>query len=120
MIARSPARRAREEAALRAEAAAAEAEWSEVIAESPRTSVWTVASLDQAVGEDGAALGDVLLLSQDLADPEAEVEHALVRDVLGGLSEEAVGRMSDAERVALKERLSAADISPSISTAVTN
>jgi hypothetical protein len=36
---KSPARQAREEAALRAEAAAASAEWSDVLADAPRTSV---------------------------------------------------------------------------------
>lgn len=117
-FAQSPGRRAREEAALRAEAAAAEAEWSEVVTESPRTSVWTVASLDQPIGEEGTALGDVIARSQELGDPEVELEHALVREMLAGLSEEAVERMSDAELVALQERLSAADISPSISAPV--
>lgn len=115
---RSPARRAREEASLRAEAAAAAAEWSDAATERPRTSVWSVASIDQPIGENGASLHDLLPAPDQDCDPAAQFERLAARDMLEGVTEEAVAAMDDAELAELRARLSAADLLPSTSRAI--
>lgn len=80
----SPERREREEAALRVEAAGAEAGWPDALADSPRASVWTVASIDQPIGGRGAVLHDVLSAPSTHDDPAEELEHKVVQELLGG------------------------------------
>lgn len=109
----SPQRRAREAAALRAEAAAAEAQWRDVLVDGPRTSVWTVASMDQPLGDSGAALHDVVAAQWDDADPAAQLERKDVLKHLDGLTEEAVATMDDSELSDIRARLIAADVVPS-------
>lgn len=115
----SPERRGREAAALLAETAAAEAEWCDVLVDGPRSSVWTVASMDQPLGEGGAALHDVVAGQRDEADPAAQLERKSVLELLDGLTEEAVAAMDDAELAPIRARLVAADMVPSTSQAVT-
>jgi hypothetical protein len=115
---RSSARRAREEAARRAEAAAAAAEWSDVTSAGPRTSVWSVASIDQPVGDGGGTLQDLLSPSESYGDPVVELERQVSRELLDGLTEEAVAAMDDVELAQLRTRLVAADVFPSTSRAV--
>lgn len=115
---RSEARRAREEAALRAEAAAAAAEWSDVLPDEPRLSVWSVASIDQPIGEGGGVLQDVLAAPDSDGDPAIELERTLTRGLLSGLTEEAVEQMGDTELAEVRARLAAFDVTPSTSRAV--
>ena len=115
---RSQARREREEAALRAGAAAAAAEWSDVLTDEPRVSVWAVASIDQPIGEGSAALHDVLPAPGDDGDPSAELERKEERELLDGLTEEAVAAMDDATLVEVRARLAASGVTPSTSRAV--
>ncbi|HUR86162.1 MAG TPA: hypothetical protein VMY78_12525 [Solirubrobacteraceae bacterium] len=114
----SPERRARQEAALRAEAAAAEAEWSDVLADGPRTSVWAVTSLDRPLGDGGGALHDVLAAPRADDDPAAQLEHKIVSELLDGLTEEAVTAMDDADLASVRARLVVADVLPLTSRAV--
>jgi hypothetical protein len=118
MPSRSPARRAREEAALLAEAAAAAAEWSDVVADGPRTSVWSVASIDQPIGDGGGALHDVLAAPEADGDPAAALEREVARELLDGLTEEAVTALDDAKLAKVRATLVAADMMPSTSRAV--
>lgn len=114
----SAARRAREDAALRAEAAAAEAEWSDALEDRPRTSVWSVASIDQPIGDGGRVLHDVLATSDGEGDPAFEIERKAERDVLRGLTEDAIAEMDEAELARLRANLAAADLRPSTSSAI--
>lgn len=115
---KSAARRAREDAARRAEASAAEAEWSDVLEDGPRTSVWSVASMDQPIGDDGSALHDVVGASESDGDPAFEVEREAERQVLRGLTEEAIAEMDEVELASLRARLVAAELRPSTSSAI--
>jgi hypothetical protein len=115
---RSPARRAREEAALRAEAAAAAAEWSDSATDRSRTSVWSVASIDQPIGEHGAPLHDVVRAPGQDGDPVAELERETARELLEGVTEEVLAAMDDAELAELRARLVAAEMLPSTSKAI--
>jgi hypothetical protein len=115
---RSRARRAREEAALNAEATAAVAEWSDATPDPPRASVWSVASIDQPIGDDGASLRDVLPAAEQYGDPVAELERDKVRELLEGVTEEAVAAMDDAELAELRARLVIAETQPSTSRAI--
>jgi DNA-directed RNA polymerase sigma subunit (sigma70/sigma32) len=115
---RSPARRAREEASLRAEAAVAAAEWSDAATDRSRASVWSVASIDQPIGEDGASLHEVLPAPDQDGDPAAELERETARELLEGVTEEAIAAMDDAELAELRARLVAADVQPSTFRAV--
>lgn len=110
---RSPARRAREEAALRAEAAVAAAEWSDVTPDRSRTCVWSVASIDQPIGEAGGSLHDVLSAIEQDGDPVAELERKTARKLLEGVTEESIATMDGAELAELRSRLAAADMLPS-------
>jgi hypothetical protein len=110
---KSPARRAREEATLQAETAAAEAEWSDVLADAPRRSVWSVASIDQPIGEGGGTLHELLAAPGDDSDPAVELEREVERELLGDLTEEAVASMDDAELAHVRSRLIAAGVRPS-------
>lgn len=111
-------RRAREEARLRAEVAAAEGKWSDVLADGPRTSVWAVVSIDQPLGDGIGALHEVLASPRADDDPAEQLEHNALREVLDGLTEEAVAAMGDAELEPIRARLVAADIRPSTSRAL--
>jgi hypothetical protein len=113
MRSKSPERRAREDAALRAEVAAAEAEWSDAVADPPRTSVWSVASLDQPLADDGGTLHDILAAHDGAGDPSAELERALARELLGDMTEDAVATMDETELANVRARLLAADLKPS-------
>lgn len=113
ILSKSPARRAREEAALQAEAAAAIAEWSDVLADGPRTSVWSVASIDQPIGENGGTLHDVLAAKEGDGDPAAELEHRFTRELLDGVTEQTISEMDEAELARVRARLIAAGIRPS-------
>jgi hypothetical protein len=115
---RSPARRGREEASFRAEAAAAVAEWSDAATDRSRASVWSVASIDQPISEDGGSLRDVLPAPGQGGDPVAEFERETARELLEGVTEEAVAAMDDAQLAELRATLVAADILPSTSRAV--
>jgi hypothetical protein len=115
---RSPACRAREEASLRAEAALAAAEWSDAATDRSRTSVWSVASIDQPIGENGASLHDVLPTPDQDSDPAAQLEREAARELLEGVTEEAVAAMDDVELAELRARLITADMVPSTSRAV--
>lgn len=86
-------------------------------ADDPRTSVWTVASVDQPVGDGSTTLRDVIVSPIDEGDPEGELDRSLIRELLGDLSEEKVANMSDAERDEVRVRLEKADLRPSISRA---
>jgi hypothetical protein len=110
---KSPARRAREEATLQAETAAAEAEWSDVLVDEPRRSVWTVASIDQPVGEGGGTLQELLPAAGSDGDPAVQLERKLERQLLGGLTEDAIATMDDTELAHIQSKLVAADIRPS-------
>ena len=114
----SPERRARQEATLRAETAAAEAEWSDVLADDPRTSVWAVTSIDKPLGDGGGVLHEVLAAPSAADDPVAQLEHKAVRDLLAGLTDEVVAAMDDAELASVRARLVAADVLPSTSRAI--
>lgn len=111
----SPERRARQEAALQAEAAAAEAEWSDIVTDGPRTSVWSVASMDQPMADNGATLHDVLAAREVDGDPAVELERKFARELLAGLTEDSVAAMDDAELATVQARLAAADVRPSTS-----
>jgi hypothetical protein len=111
---KSPARQAREEATLRAETAAAEAEWSDVLVDEPRRSVWTVASIDQPIGDDGGTLHELLPTTGSDGDPAVQLERKLERQLLGSLTEEAIATMDDAELAHIQSKLVAADVRPSI------
>ena len=113
----SPERCARQEAALRAEVAAAEAEWSDVVKDGPRTSVWSSMSIDQPIGDSSGTLHDILAARECDADPAAELERKFAREILGGLTEENIAAMDDAELANIRSRLAAAGVRPSISGA---
>lgn len=109
---RSPERVAQDDAAHRARTAAAEQEWAEAVCDQPRTSVWSVASIDQPIG-DGGRLQDVLSSSVLDGDPAQELERTVVRELLGDLTEEAVTAMDDVELTRLRAKLIAEEIVPS-------
>lgn len=111
--AKSSERQAREETARRAQAAAAEAEWADVVKDEPRRSVWSVASIDQPIGEAGATLQDVITAGDGAGDPAAELERAFVRELLEGLTEDAIAAMGEHELAHVRARLAAADLRPS-------
>jgi hypothetical protein len=113
MRSKSPERRAREDAALRAEVAAATAEWSDAVADPPRSSVWSVASLDQPLADDGGTLHDILAARDGAGDPSAELERAFTRELLGDMTEDSVAAMADTELASVRARLLAADLKPS-------
>lgn len=115
---RSPERQAREDAALRAEAAAAEAEWADVGGAERRTSVWSVASIDQPCGDSGSALQEVLATSSGADDPAIALERKATRELLDGLTEEDVEAMDESELACVRARLRAGDVLPATSSAV--
>lgn len=115
---RSPERQAREDAALRAEAAAAEAEWADVGTGEPRTSVWSVASIDQPCGDSGSALQEVLAMPSDTDDPAVALELKATRELLDGLTEDDIDAMDESELAAVRARLVAGDALPATSSAV--
>ena len=104
LLERSPERRAREEAARQAELAAATEEWSGVLANEARTSVWSVASIDQPIGDDGTALQEVLA-SPTGSNPAAEYERKVTRKLLGDLTEEAVAAMDEVELAKVRAQI---------------
>jgi hypothetical protein len=110
---KSPARRAREEAALQAEAAAASAEWSDVLVDAPRTSVWSVASIDQPIGDGDGTLHDVIATQGSGDDPAEELDHKITRELLDGVTDEAIAAMDDAELSKVQAKLIDAGIRPS-------
>ena len=110
---KSPARQARERAALQAEAAAASAEWSDVLADTPRTSVWSVASIDQPIGDGYGTLHDVIATQESGNDPAEELERKITRELLNGVTDEAIAAMDDAELSKVQARLIDAGIRPS-------
>lgn len=96
----------------------AAAEWSDAATDRCRASVWSVASIDQPIGEDGASLHDVLPAPDQDGDPTAQLERKTARELLEGVTEEAVAAMDDAELAELGARLIAADMLPPTSRAV--
>jgi hypothetical protein len=110
---KSPARRAREAAAFQAEAAAASAEWSDVLADAPRTSVWSVASIDQPIGDGDGTLHDVIATQESGSDPAEELDRKIARELLDGVTDEAIAAMDDAELSRVQARLIDAGIRPS-------
>lgn len=112
-----PARQAREEAALQAEAAAASAEWSDVLADdAPRTSVWSVASIDQPIGDGTGTLHDVIAARESGNDPAEELDRRFTRELLDGVTDDAIAAMDDAELSEVQARLIDAGIRPSTRT----
>jgi molybdopterin converting factor small subunit len=109
---KSPQREAREQATLQAELATAEAQWSDVVVQDNRTSVWTVTSIDQPLTNDGATLHDILPSREHTGDPAIELERKQVGELLGDLTEDAVAEMGEEELAPFRKRLMAAGMQP--------
>lgn len=75
--------------------------------------MWSVASIDQPIGEAGGSLHDVLSAIEQDGDPVAELERKTARKLLEGVTEESIATMDGAELAELRSRLAAADMLPS-------
>lgn len=111
--AKSPGRAARETAALQAELLAAHAEWDDAVADPPRASVWSVASLNQAIGDGSSTLADVIA-GVETDDPASACERIALREIVGDLTLDQVAGLDEPQTAAIQARLTAAGMAPSV------
>lgn len=111
--AKSPGRAAREAAALQAESVAAHAEWDDAVADPSRVSVWSVASLNQAIGDGSSTLADVMA-GAETDDPASACERIALREIVGDLTLDQVADLDEPQVATIQARLTAAGLMPSV------
>lgn len=99
-------RRLRDAEALVKERLEAEVEWGERVPNPKSSSVWSVASVDQPIGDGGGTLHD-LVAGDETCDPAVALELNMQAKALEGLSEELVEAMDESELEELRARLQA-------------
>lgn len=111
--AKSAERAAREAAALQRELVAAHAEWDDAVADPSRASVWSVASLNQAIGDGSSTLADVIA-GAGTDDPASACERIAFQEIVGDLTLDQVADLDEPQAAAIRARLKAAGLTPSV------
>jgi hypothetical protein len=74
---------------------------------------WSVASIDQPIGDGNGTLHEVIATQGSGNDPAEELDCKITRELLDGLTDEAIAAMDDAELSKVQARLIDAGIEPS-------
>lgn len=95
------------------ELVAARAEWDGAVADPSRASVWSVASLNQAIGDGSSTLADVIAGAES-DDPASACERIALREIVGDLTLDQVADLDELQAAAIQARLTATGLTPSV------